>query len=67
MLHPFSESILVSDNLVKGAVMFGTGQFQNGVLIEPVQPVDPEDSAAVSDFIDAIWSVTASSHMLLAY
>jgi hypothetical protein len=34
--------------------MFGAGQAQNGVLIEPETPIDIEDSAAVKKFLDAI-------------
>jgi hypothetical protein len=60
-----AESIISSDELVKGAVMFGTGHPQNGVLIEPAMPVDPEDSAAVMAFLDAIWSITVCMRGIL--
>jgi hypothetical protein len=54
---PIAESILQSDSLIKGTVMFDTAQFQNGVLIEPEKPVDPRDSVAVTAFLDAIWLI----------
>jgi hypothetical protein len=57
LIKSFVEIILASDELVKGAVMFGTGQSQNGVLIEPAKPLDPGDRVAVKALLDAIWSV----------
>lgn len=48
----------VSENpLVKGAVCFGEGRFQLGLLIEaaPNVSLDPTDAQSVSDYLDTIW------------
>ncbi|KDQ07647.1 hypothetical protein BOTBODRAFT_180516 [Botryobasidium botryosum FD-172 SS1] len=51
------EMIIKSDPMVKEAVMFGRGRFQNGVLIEPAEghQIDPADLEALSSFRNAIW------------
>jgi hypothetical protein len=39
--------------------MFGRGQLQNGVIIDPSQDFifDPKDSSLLANFRDAIWRV----------
>lgn len=43
--------------MVKGAVMFGRGREQAGILIEPAPQfeIDPNDEAALIDFRNKIW------------
>ena len=53
------ENLIVSSALVAGAVMFGRGKNQCGVLIEP-QPeyaIDPDDEPALVAFRNKIWCV----------
>lgn len=53
----FVESILVQDPHVASAVIFGRGQFQNGVLIDPKPEFafDPSDEAKLAEFRNKIW------------
>ena len=45
------ENVMEQEPSIKRAIVFGTGQFEVGVLIEPVPDVTGRESA----FIDAIW------------
>lgn len=51
------ETILVQDPHVKAAVMFGRGQFQNGILVDPKPEYafDPVDEAQLVEFRNLIW------------
>ena len=46
------ESSLSESEAIKGAIAFGDGQFELGVLIEPRDAVNPDDRAA---FVSSIW------------
>jgi hypothetical protein len=35
--------------------MFGRGRFQNGVLIQPAEPFDPDDEVKMAAFRNLIW------------
>ena len=50
---------MTMDPLVKGAVMFGRGREQAGVLIEPhpQYAIEPEDDHALVEFRNKIWYV----------
>lgn len=52
------ESIVHGSPLVRTALYFGRGRFQNGILIVPSagNEVDVADATAVSRFRDAVWS-----------
>lgn len=54
-----SESILNVDPHILSAVMFGRGQFNAGVVIDPRPEFkfDPKDVKALSDFRNKIWYV----------
>lgn len=47
----FMEQILEQNPLIKRAIVFGSGQFEVGVLIEPLSTLDGEKK----EFVDAIW------------
>ncbi|KAG0151594.1 hypothetical protein CROQUDRAFT_36684 [Cronartium quercuum f. sp. fusiforme G11] len=51
------EAILTFNPAIKGALMFGRGKPQNGVLIEPEEGyvVDATDVEAMKKYIDLIW------------
>ncbi|KAI0030733.1 acetyl-CoA synthetase-like protein [Vararia minispora EC-137] len=49
------ERILLQDPLVAAAVFFGRGRFNNGVLIQPASPFDPQDRDKLAEFRNAIW------------
>lgn len=49
------ESLIVSSPLVSGCVMFGHGKNECGVLIEPRDPVSPDDPTALAEFRKTIW------------
>ena len=55
------ETLLCSSPLIKGAVMFGRGKSQAGVLIEPSpeHAIDPNDPSALPKFRNLIWYVSA--------
>ena len=48
---------MVQDPRIASALMFGRGQFQNGVLIEPKPSFtfDPGDEEKLAEFRNAIW------------
>ncbi|CDO77413.1 hypothetical protein BN946_scf184857.g20 [Trametes cinnabarina] len=52
------EKIINQDPHVKCAMLFGSGRFQNGVLVEPKEQftIDPNDPKQVEDFRNKIWS-----------
>lgn len=56
-IFEITETILIQDPHVKAAVMFGRGQFQNGILIDPKPEYsfDPVDEAKVVEFRNLIW------------
>ena len=45
----------MEDPRVAMAVFFGRGRFNNGVLVQPTSPFDPDNVAELKDFRDAIW------------
>nr|WGM49229.1 carboxylic acid reductase [Boreostereum vibrans] len=51
------ESILMQDPHVASAVIFGRGQFQNGVLVDPKPQFafDPTDEVKLAEFRNLIW------------
>ncbi|OSD00523.1 acetyl-CoA synthetase-like protein [Trametes coccinea BRFM310] len=51
------EKIINQDPHVKCSMMFGSGKFQNGVLVEPVEEyaIDPSDPKQVEEFRNRIW------------
>ncbi|TFK84744.1 acetyl-CoA synthetase-like protein [Polyporus arcularius HHB13444] len=49
------ETILMQDPHVLAVVMFGRGRLQNGVLIQPKEPFDPEDEGKLAAFRNKIW------------
>lgn len=53
------ENMLNQDVHVQSSVMFGRGQFQAGVLIDPKQEFkfDPADEAKLACFRNQIWFV----------
>ncbi|KAI0079020.1 acetyl-CoA synthetase-like protein, partial [Panus rudis PR-1116 ss-1] len=60
------ENYLVSTPYVSGAVIFGRGRSQAGVLIEPRpdHAVDPSDEAAVIAFRNKIWPAVEEANKL---
>lgn len=55
------EAILLQDPLVHAAIIFGRGRFQNGVIVQPKQPFEPNDEAKLEEFRNAIWCVHSFS------
>ncbi|OSD01062.1 acetyl-CoA synthetase-like protein [Trametes coccinea BRFM310] len=51
------EKIINEDPHVRCSMMFGSGKFQNGVLIEPKEPfaIDPSDPKQLEEFRNKIW------------
>jgi hypothetical protein len=51
------ETILCQDHHVRSAVMFGRGQFQNGVIVDPRKGFvfDPNDEMRLVKYRNAIW------------
>ncbi|KAI0353748.1 acetyl-CoA synthetase-like protein [Trametes cingulata] len=49
------EARLVQDPNVRAAIIFGRGRLQNGVLIQPSEPFDPEDEVMLEEFRGKIW------------
>lgn len=60
-----TETILIQDPHVKAAVMFGRGQFQNGILVDPKPEYsfDPVDEAKLVEFRNLIWCGSALDFM----
>lgn len=64
------ETILVHDQHIKAAVMFGRGKFNAGVIIDPFPQYafDPADTTKLAEFRNKIWwGMIFRSHMLYAY
>ncbi len=61
VINDFPEIILIQDPHIRGAIMFGRGRFQNGVLVDPKPQYafDSRDQAKLEKFRNAIWSVFA--------
>ncbi|KAJ7763433.1 hypothetical protein B0H16DRAFT_1527845 [Mycena metata] len=49
------EGIILKDPKIKHALMFGRSKFNAGILIFPVEPLDPADTERVADFRRDIW------------
>jgi len=51
------EAILLQDPHISGAIIFGRGRFQNGVLIEPKTEYgfEPRDEEKLAEFRNKIW------------
>ncbi|OCH89652.1 acetyl-CoA synthetase-like protein [Obba rivulosa] len=49
------EAILLKDPHIAAAIIFGRGRFQNGVLIQPREHVDPQDEKQLAEFRNKIW------------
>lgn len=62
-----SEQIIGRSPLVNSTLLFGSGRSQNGVLIEPVTPVDPENAEKQREFKDAVWYVVQLSFSMLIF
>ncbi|KAL8280977.1 hypothetical protein RQP46_006656 [Phenoliferia psychrophenolica] len=60
------ESIIRGSPLVNGAIYFGRGRFQNGVLVEPAKghDIDPSDAAQVARFRNAVWTYIAQANSI---
>ena len=60
----YTEKMINEDPFVRGAVMFGRGKFQNGVLIEPTEDfqIDPTDVKQLEANRNKIWYVN-NMHM----
>ncbi|KAF7789161.1 hypothetical protein EIP86_000098 [Pleurotus ostreatoroseus] len=58
------EGHIMSDGMVAGAVMFGRGKNQSGILIEPHPDyaVDPKDEIAVAGFRNKVWPVVEEAN-----
>lgn len=56
------EGVITANAMVNGAVMFGRGRSQCGVLIEPKPDyaIDPNNEQELIDFRNTIWSVSVS-------
>lgn len=51
------EAVICQDPHVSGAVMFGRGRVQNGVIVQPKAEyaLDPTDETKVAEFRNLIW------------
>ncbi|EGO00041.1 hypothetical protein SERLA73DRAFT_122132 [Serpula lacrymans var. lacrymans S7.3] len=49
------ESVIISNPLVSGVVMFGRARSQVGVLVEAISDVDVTDTKAVEEFRNKVW------------
>ncbi|TCD65346.1 putative NRPS-like protein biosynthetic cluster [Steccherinum ochraceum] len=60
------EGYLHTAPLIAGAVMFGRGRSQPGVLIEPKPEyaIDPKDSKAVAEFRNKVWPYVEEANKL---
>ncbi|KIY70430.1 NRPS-like enzyme, partial [Cylindrobasidium torrendii FP15055 ss-10] len=59
------EAILCKDERIRGAIMFGRGKFQPGVLVipSPGYEIDPDDVQALKDFRTSIWDTVELANM----
>ena len=62
------EALITSNPMVKGAVMFGRGRDEAGVLIQPApeHAFDPHDEAALIAFRNKLWCDHPHSHCNIA-
>lgn len=44
-----------TDPNIAVAIMFGRGRFQNGVLLQPSTPVNPENESELIAYRNLIW------------
>ena len=61
---------MMQDPNILAVVMFGRGRLQNGVLVQPKQPFDPEDEDKLAEFRNKIWyvpSYAACCGVLMSY
>ncbi|KAM5541012.1 hypothetical protein V8D89_005323 [Ganoderma adspersum] len=49
------EAILLQDPHVFACLMFGRGRFQNGILIQPKENIDPSDEVKLEEYRNKIW------------
>ncbi|KAF7427854.1 hypothetical protein PC9H_007070 [Pleurotus ostreatus] len=49
------ENLLNQDPHIRASVIFGRGQFNLGVTVDPTQSFDPHDKKQLAEFRDAIW------------
>ncbi|KAF4599105.1 hypothetical protein EYR40_006194 [Pleurotus pulmonarius] len=49
------ENLLNQDPHIRASVIFGRGQFNLGVTVDPTQSFDPHDAKQLAEFRDAIW------------
>ncbi|KXN82193.1 Polyketide synthase HetM [Leucoagaricus sp. SymC.cos] len=49
------ETLFLQNKEIAAAIMFGRGRFQNGVLIQPTTPFDPEDEEKLVAYRNLIW------------
>ncbi|TFY78273.1 hypothetical protein EWM64_g5737 [Hericium alpestre] len=49
------ETIMLQDPHIVAALMFGRGRFQNGVIIQPKDEFDPNDTEELAEFRKVIW------------
>lgn len=61
VLPHIMEQTLERNPLVRRAIVFGTGQFEVGVLIEPISTIDGEREK----FVDAIWPTVLKANDLV--
>ncbi|KAK0184736.1 NRPS-like enzyme [Armillaria mellea] len=56
-----AEAALLGDKHISGAVMFGRGKFQPGVLVQPSAELafDPKDTKRLIDYRSLIWETVA--------
>lgn len=56
------ENMLNQDSHVQSSVMFGRGQFQAGVIIDPIAEFkfNPDDETKLADFRNKIWFAVKS-------
>ncbi|KAA1471368.1 acetyl-CoA synthetase-like protein [Dentipellis sp. KUC8613] len=47
--------LLRQSPLIENALIFGAGQFMNGVIVAPVDPINPYTPQTVSAYIDTVW------------
>ncbi|VDB85562.1 unnamed protein product [Peniophora sp. CBMAI 1063] len=50
------EAIMRTDPNIAVAIMFGRGRFQNGVLLQPSTPLDPDNESELIKYRNLVWS-----------
>lgn len=53
----FTEHLISKDPAIKGCLMFGRGEFQTGIIVEPVEAkaFNPRDLERLAQFRNDIW------------